>query len=107
MLAPVGKEVGKGSGFLRRGIHVMYKDNGLGLRFYNAVLYAPFMEWGTGKYVKVLPGYENYAMGFKGRGIRKVNIRPKPYFFGTYERVYKAFIKELNNMGFHEKGTAK
>lgn len=101
MQAPVDK------GFLRRGLHVQYGNDGLGLKFSNAVLYAPYMEWGTGKYVKVMSGYEDLAMTFKGRGIRRVNIHPKPYFFGSYEKVYRAFIRELHNMGFQEKGKEK
>jgi hypothetical protein len=48
----------------------------------------------------VLPGYEAYAMQFKGKGIRKVNIRPRMYFFRHFEVIKREMIKDLNRMGF-------
>ncbi len=65
--------------------------------------YAPYIEFGTGKFVRVLSGYEECAMQFKGAGKRKVNRKAKPYLFATFERVKKALLQELNKMGFNER----
>lgn len=46
--------------------------------------YAPYVEFGTGKKVKVPKGLEAYAMQFKGRGIRKVNLPARPYLFPAF-----------------------
>jgi hypothetical protein len=91
------------NGFLRRSLNVKYRPDNLGLVFGAKVHYAPYQEWGTGKLVSVPAHLRDYAMQFKGKGIRQVNIRPKPYFFDSYERVYKAFIKDIRKLGFHER----
>jgi phage gpG-like protein len=45
--------------------------------------YAAYVEFGTGgkEFVKIPPGLESYAANFKGKGIRKVNLPARPYFF--------------------------
>ena len=37
--------------------------------------YAPYVEFGTGGLVDIPVGYEQYAAIFRGKGIRKVNLR--------------------------------
>ena len=91
------------NGFLRRSLNVKYRPDNLGLVFGAGVHYAPYKEWGTGEMVSVPPHLRDYAMQFKGKGIRQVNLRPKPFFFSSYERVYKAFIKDIRKLGFHER----
>lgn len=89
-------------GYLRSHIYMTFSNDGLGSMVYTAVRYAPYQEFGTGKYAKygILPGYEAYARQFKGQGKRKVNIYPRMYFFPHFERTKKEFIKDLNKMGF-------
>ena len=99
MDAPVNKEIGQG-GRLRSSIHASYSPDGLGSTVSVPVHYAPYMEFGTGRYVKILPGYEPIAAQFKGRGIREVNLRPRAFFYHNFERVNKAVIAELRKMGF-------
>ena len=91
------------TGRLRASGHSEYTKTGLSSKVYFDVKYAPYNEFGTGRYVTVLPGYEAYAMMFKGRGIRQVNRQPHPFLFANYERVSKALLKELNKMGFYER----
>lgn len=43
--------------------------------------YAAYVEFGTGTLVDIPPGLEGYASQFKGKGIRKVNLPARPYFF--------------------------
>jgi hypothetical protein len=39
------------------------------------VYYAPYIEFGTGDLVEIPEGAESVAIQFKGKGIRKVNIK--------------------------------
>ena len=101
-----GKYKASGTGNSFQGIHQSthhaFSNDGLGGMVYINAHYAPYQEFGTGKYASsgILPGYEGYARQFKGHGIRQVNIRPHMFFFPHYERSKKEFIKGLNKMGF-------
>ena len=53
--------------------------------------YAPYVEFGTGGMVEIPKGLESEAAQFKGRGIRKVNMKAQPFFFST-------FFEEKNNL---------
>ena len=60
--------------------------------------YAPYVEFGTGNLVKVPKGVEEYALLFKGKGIKKVNLRPRPFMFPAYKRnkpILRKVIKEI------------
>ena len=46
--------------------------------------YAPYVEFGTGELVKVPQGLEEYAMRFKGRGIKKINLKARPFMYPAY-----------------------
>ena len=96
--APVNKIVGLG-GDLRRSIIVQKKDNLL----YNIsalAKYAPYVEFGTGTKVNLkylidagLP--ESYALQFKGKGVKKVNISPQPYLFPAFINGRIHFLSNL------------
>lgn len=64
------------------------------------VRYAPYVEFGTGDFVSVPSNLTDYALQFKGRGLRKVNNRARPYFFPAVETGTKEMIIKLNQMGF-------
>jgi hypothetical protein len=65
--------------------------------------YAPYIEFGTGGMVNVPQGLESYAMQFKGKGIKQVNLPPRPFLFPAFyaetpklvERIKRA-IKKWN-----------
>ena len=95
--APVDK------GRLRSSISPAYSSDRLTYNVEVNVNYAPYMEFGTGKFVRILPGYADIAGQFRGRGLRKVNLKSHPFLYDNFERVNKAFLKELNKMGFHER----
>lgn len=57
--------------------------------------YAAYVEFGTGKYVKITEGTEKFAAEFKGKGKREVNRHPKPYFFPAYFYHRKEIIKNI------------
>lgn len=66
------------------------------------VTYGPFLEFGTGSKVVVPGELKDYAMQFKGKGIRQVNNRAQPYlypaFFINRERFKKACDKALKEV---------
>lgn len=43
--------------------------------------YSAYMEFGTGGLVDVPPELEDIAIQFKGKGVRQVNIRPRPFLY--------------------------
>ena len=92
-----------GYGDLIRGFVLSYSNDRLGIMVHNKMHYAPYLEFGTGKRVRVFPGYESFAWQFKGRGIKKINIKARPFFINTYELHKKYFMRELNKMGFNER----
>lgn len=57
--------------------------------------YAAYVEFGTGKLVKVPKGLESYAMQFKGKGIKEVNLPARPFLFNSYTEESKALLKRL------------
>jgi hypothetical protein len=57
--------------------------------------YAPYIEFGTGALVEVPKGLESYAIQFKGKGIKKVNIPARPYLFPSYFEETRELVKRL------------
>ena len=91
------------TGRLRSGIEPSYSSDKMTYTIEVNVNYGPYMEFGTGAHVRILPGYADIASEFRGKGIRKVNLKAQPYLFDNFERINKAFLKELNKMGFNER----
>lgn len=63
--------------------------------------YAPYVEFGTGRLVNLqhlekLGIPKSYAMKFKGRGIRQVNLPARPFFFTTLRRQMKRLLKSID-----------
>jgi hypothetical protein len=86
----------------KQGIHGVLKDGGMSGKLVANELYAPYLEFGTGGTVSVPTGYEEIAMGYKGKGIRKINRKPHPHIIpaavNAYERLVKRIDKELDNL---------
>jgi hypothetical protein len=57
--------------------------------------YAPYVEFGTGSLVDVPVGLEDYAIQFKGAGIREVNLPAHPFLFPPYEEERKKLIDRI------------
>lgn len=57
--------------------------------------YAPYLEFGTGGLVDVPAGLEDYAIQFKGKGIKEVNLPARPFLFPAYESERKLLIERL------------
>lgn len=67
-------------GGIAQSMYILYSDAGFASEVGANALWAPFQEYGTGDLVDVDPLWGDFAMQFIGKGIRKVNIKPKPYF---------------------------
>lgn len=65
---------------------------------FSEVEYGPYMEFGTGGLVDVPPGLEDIAVQFKGKGVRKVNIAPRPFFFGPFFEQKPKLISNLEKL---------
>lgn len=70
------------TGILRSSINAQVKD--LDAVIGTPVKYAPFMEFGTGGLVDVPEGLESYANKYKGKGVKQVNLPPRPFLFNTW-----------------------
>ena len=64
--------------------------------------YAPYIEFGTGRLVNLedltdlgLPA--SYAMQFKGKGIKEVNLPARPFFFSSMRIELKKLLERLDN----------
>lgn len=60
--------------------------------------YAPFVEFGTGSLVDVPEGLEDYAMQFKGAGIKEVNLPARPYLFNSAREKFTELMEKLRNV---------
>lgn len=60
--------------------------------------YAPYVEFGTGRLVKVPGELRKFAMQFKGKGIRQVNRIAEPYFYPNFFVQRKKFYNSLEKM---------
>ena len=76
---------------INRGDKIMYTVG-------SALRYAPYVEFGTGGTVNVPAGYEDFAMQFKGKGIRKINLRPRPYLIPAFESEIPVLRKNIQNV---------
>lgn len=88
--APVDK------GFLRNSI--IETVSGLDGEVSVSVHYAPYIEFGTGGLVDVPQGLESYAMQFKGRGIRQVNIPPQPFLYPAWKNESEKLLIKLRQL---------
>lgn len=80
--APVNKRTGVGAR-LRTSIERRVNKSRLSASVGTNVHYAPYVEFGTGTLVKVPSDLREYAIQFKGAGIRQVNRRAIPYLFNS------------------------
>ena len=60
--------------------------------------YAPYVEFDTGGLVNVPAGYELFAMQFKGKGVRKINLRARPYLIPAFESEIPILRKNIQNV---------
>jgi len=57
--------------------------------------YAPFVEFGTGGLVVVPQELKELAIKFKGKGVKKINLRARPYL---YPALLKGRVEYLDKL---------
>ena len=57
--------------------------------------YAPFVEFGTGGLVNVPDELKDQAIKFKGKGIKQINLRARPYLYPSLLRGRKEYLDKL------------
>jgi HK97 gp10 family phage protein len=60
--------------------------------------YAPFVEFGTGGLVQVPDELKQQAIKFKGRGIKQINLRARPYLYPAYLRGKTEYLDKLKKV---------
>jgi HK97 gp10 family phage protein len=60
--------------------------------------YAPFVEFGTGGLVDVPTELKEMAIKFKGKGIKQVNLRPRPYLYPALVRGRIEYLEKLKKV---------
>jgi len=88
-LAPV--DLGK----LRQSINYSKTSNGLGAMVSVNVSYAAYQEFGTGGLVNIPTELRELAEFYKGKGIKKINLRPQPYLYPAFVEGRKQLIEQL------------
>ena len=64
----------------------------------SALRYAPYVEFGTGGLVNVPIGFESFAIQFKGKGVRKINLGARPYLIPAFESEIPILRKNIKNV---------
>lgn len=75
-----------------------YEVNGLTALNYNTANYSPYIEFGTGGLVNVPQGLEDYAIQFKGKGIKQVNLLPRAFLYPAWKKNGIKFIERVNKI---------
>lgn len=83
------------TGALKNSIHADTENNGWVWTVGTPVNYAPYVEFGTGVLVDVPQGLEDYAIQFKGKGIKQVNLPARPYLFNSARENFNKLIEKL------------
>ena len=88
------------NGILRNSIQLKEINTGDKIMYTvgSRLRYAPYVEFGTGGTVNVPAGYEDFAIQFKGKGIRKINLRPRPYLIPAFESEIPILRKNIQNV---------
>ena len=81
-------------GFLKASIRA--ESEGLSGKVWTKIPYAPYQEFGTGGLVDIPAGWEEYAIKFKGAGIRQVNMKPQPFLYPNFFKYGRELIVNLD-----------
>lgn len=60
--------------------------------------YAPFVEFGTGGLVEVPNELKDQAIKFKGKGIKKINLRARPFLYPALLRGRVEYLDKLKKV---------
>ena len=57
--------------------------------------YSAYMEFGTGGLVSVPSELKEVAAKFKGKGIKKINIQPRPFLYPAFVKGRVQYLEDL------------
>lgn len=60
--------------------------------------YVPFIEFGTGGLVEVPNELKEQAIKFKGKGIKKINLRARPFLYPALLRGRVEYLEKLKKV---------
>jgi HK97 gp10 family phage protein len=60
--------------------------------------YSAYIEFGTGKSVRVPAELKGIAIMFKGNNEREVNIQPQPYLYPAFIKGREKYLKDLKTV---------
>ncbi len=66
--------------------------------FFSNAPYSAYVEFGTGSSVNIPKGFSDLAKPFKGKGIRRRDYGPKPFFIPSYLEGIQQYPKELRKV---------
>lgn len=83
-------------GFLKNSIQQEFSKKDMEGQVFTNIHYAPYVEFGTGTLVDVPAGLEDYAIQYKGEGIREVNLPARPFLFPNFRSQSKLMVGRIN-----------
>ena len=87
-------------GALRQNIKALEQDKLNWAVYANAFGNAPYsayQEFGTGGLVEVPDELKDIAIKFKGKGIKKIDMRPQPFLYPAFVKGRTQYIKDLES----------
>lgn len=83
---------------MKNSIRPGFTEHGMTGEVIVGVGYGPYVEFGTGSKVNVPSELQDYAMQFKGAGIREVNLSARPYLYPAFFINREKFITACDNI---------
>lgn len=83
---------------LRNSILSVFNRSRMITRSGTNVEYSPYVEFGTGTMVDVPAGLESYAMQFKGKGVKKVNLPARPFMFPAFFKQKERLLRNITRI---------
>ncbi len=81
-------------GFLRNQIFTQEVDK-LNYEVVAGAYYSAYMEFGTGGLVNVPSEMKDIAIKFKGKGVKQVNIMPRPFLYPAFVKGRVQYLEDL------------
>src|SRR5690625_2652106 len=83
------------TGILKGSIKVVPGEHRLHKIIEAGASYAPNIEFGTGTRVNVPSGLADYAIQFKGKGVKQVNLPARPFLIPAWEKERLKLVERI------------
>ncbi len=84
-------------GFLRNQIFTQKEDK-LNYEIVAGAPYSAYMEFGTGGLVNVPEELKEIAIQYKGKGIKQINITPRPFLYPAWIKGRIQYVEDLTDV---------